>query len=132
ELFDHVQMRAELQKRGHRFTSRCDTELIPHLWEEHGEGMFERLRGQFALALWDEPRRLLVLGRDRFGICPLFWTRQRKANSDWLLFASEIKALLASGMVEPRPDLRGLNHVFTFFALPGSVTCFAGVNCLLA
>ena len=57
------------------------------------EEMFERLRGQFAIALWDERRRMLVLGRDRFGICPLYWTRQ----GDWLLFASEIKALLASG-----------------------------------
>ena len=56
ELFDHPERRTELQKRGHRFATHCDTEIIPHLWEEHGEGMFERLRGQFALALWDESR----------------------------------------------------------------------------
>jgi asparagine synthase (glutamine-hydrolysing) len=130
ELFDFPQVRADLESRGHRFTTHCDTEIIPHLWEEHGEGIFERLRGQFALALWDAPRRLLVLGRDRFGICPLYWTRQSRPDGDWLLFASEIKALLASGMVEPRPDPRGVNHVFTFFALPGPVTCFAGVNYL--
>src|ERR1051325_5828125 len=68
----------------------------------------------------------LVLGRDRFGICPLYWTRQ----DDWLLFASEIKALLASGFVEARPDLRGINHLFTFFSLPGPVTCFEGVQLL--
>src|SRR6266568_7738688 len=89
--------------------------------------MFERLRGQFAIALWDERRRRLVLGRDRFGICPLYWTRQ----GDWLLFASEIKALLASGLVPARPDVRGINHVFTFFAMPGPVTCFEGVSALL-
>ena len=131
ELFDHRETRAELEGRGHRFTSRCDTEIVPHLWEEHGEAMFERLHGQFALALWDARQRRLVLGRDRFGICPLFWARQTSAAGDWLLFASEIKALLASGMVEPRPDPRGIDHVFTFFALPGPVTCFEGVSCLL-
>ncbi len=126
ELFDYPEKRAELEKRGHRFATHCDTELIPHLWEEHGEGLFERLRGQFALALWDERQQLLVCGRDRFGICPLYWTRQ----GHWLLFASEIKALLASGLVEAKPDLRGLHHIFTFFAQPGPITCFAGVELL--
>src|SRR5262249_2542859 len=66
ELFDYPEVRAALQGRGHRFATRCDTEIIPHTWEDHGEAMFEQLRGQFALALWDAPRRLLVLGRDRF------------------------------------------------------------------
>jgi asparagine synthase (glutamine-hydrolysing) len=127
ELFDYPERKAELEGRGHRFRTHCDTELIPHLWEDHGEGMFEFLKGQFALALWDSRQRKLVLARDRFGICPLFWTRQ----GDWLLFASEIKALLASGMVRARPDVRGLSHVFTFFALPGPVTCFEGVEMLL-
>jgi asparagine synthase (glutamine-hydrolysing) len=131
ELFDYPETRAELEGRGHRFTTHCDTELLPHLWEEHGEGMFERLRGQFAVALWDRVRRLVVLGRDRFGICPLYWTRQTGPGGDWLLFASEIKALLASGMVDARPDPRGINHVFTCFALPGTVTCFAGIQYLL-
>jgi asparagine synthase (glutamine-hydrolysing) len=70
---------------------------------------------------------MVFLARDRFGICPLLWTRQ----GDWLLFASEIKALLASGMVNARADLRGINHIFTFFALPGPVTCFQGVESLL-
>jgi asparagine synthase (glutamine-hydrolysing) len=126
ELFDYPEQRAALEKRGHRFTTHCDTEIIPHLWEEHGEKMFEQLRGQFALAVWDERRQTLAIGRDRFGICPLFWTRQ----GDWLLFASEIKALLASGMVEPRPDLRGIHHIFTFFAQPGPITCFAGIQLL--
>src|SRR5205807_3200055 len=79
------------------------------------------------IALWDERRRRLVLARDRFGICPLYWTRQ----GDTLLFASEIKGLLASGLVEARPDVRGINHAFTFFALPGPVTCFEGIQCLL-
>jgi asparagine synthase (glutamine-hydrolysing) len=128
EFFDYLKERAGLEARGHRLVTHCDTEIIPHLWEESQEGMFERLRGQFALALWDEHRRRLILGRDRFGICPLYWTRQ----GEWLLFASEIKALLASGMVPARPDLRGIDHIFTFSALPGPITCFEGVQLLPA
>ena len=123
-----LEKRAELEARGHRLVKHCDTEIIPHLWEEHQEAMWERLRGQFAIALWDENRRRLTLGRDRFGICPLYWTRQ----GDWLLFASEIKALLASGMVPARPDRRGIDHIFTFSALPGPITCFEGVQFLRA
>ncbi len=126
ELFDHVERRAELAARGHRLATHCDTEIIPHLWEEHGEGMWERLLGQFAIALWDQRKRQLHLGRDRFGIAPLYWSRQ----GDWLLFASEIKALLASGMVPAAPDRRGLDHVFTFSAVPGPRTCFEGVQLL--
>jgi asparagine synthase (glutamine-hydrolysing) len=131
ELFDYPEVRAELEGRGHRFTTHCDTELLPHLWEDHAEGMLAKLRGQFALALWDERRQQLVLARDRFGICPLYWTRQQTAEGEMLLFASEIKALLASGLVPRRPDVRGLNHVFTFFATPGPITCFEGIHCLL-
>jgi asparagine synthase (glutamine-hydrolysing) len=127
ELFDYPEVKAQLQAKGHHFRTHCDTELVPHLYEEYGEAVFERLRGQFAVALWDERSQQLLLARDRFGICPLYWTRQ----GDWLLFASEIKALLASRMVEARPDVRGINHVFTFFALPGPVTCFEGIHCLL-
>jgi asparagine synthase (glutamine-hydrolysing) len=126
EFFDYPEKLVELEARGHHLVTHCDTEIIPHLWEDYHEGMFERLRGQFALALWDERRNRLVLGRDRFGICPLYWTRQ----GEWLLFASEIKALLASGMVPARPDLRGIDHIFTFSALPGPTTCFEGVQLL--
>lgn len=126
ELFDYVERRADLKNRGHRFVTHCDTEIIPHMWEDHREGMWERLRGQFAIALWDERRRQLQLGRDRFGIAPLFWSRQ----GDWLLFASEIKGLLASGMVPARPDRQGIDHVFTFSAVPGPRTCFENVQLL--
>lgn len=126
EFFDHLEQRARLEARGHRLVKSCDTEILPHLWEDYQEGMFERLRGQFAVAIWDENRHQLTLSRDRFGICPLYWTRQ----GDWLLFASEIKSLLASGMVPARPDRRGIDHIFTFSALPGPVTCFEGVQLL--
>src|ERR1700691_5940345 len=90
ELFDYPERKAELLGRGHQFRTHCDTELLPHLWEDHAEGMLEKLRGQFALALWDQKRQLLLLARDRFGICPLFWTRQQTSAGEWLLFASEI------------------------------------------
>ena len=72
----------------------------------------------------------MILARDRFGICPLYWSRQATAEGECLLFASEIKGLLASGLVQAQPDPRGINHVFTFFALPGPVTCFKGVELL--
>ena len=68
ELFDFREVRADLESRGHVFRTHCDTEIIVHLWEEHGEAMFERLRGQFALALVDFNRRVMILGRDRVGI----------------------------------------------------------------
>lgn len=126
ELFDYIERQSALKERGHKLVTHCDTEIIPHLWEDYREKMWEQLRGQFAIALWDERRRQLHLGRDRFGIAPLFWTQQ----SDWLLFASEIKGLLASGMVPARPDHRGIDHIFTFSAMPGRRTCFEGVHLL--
>lgn len=126
ELFDYPEKRAALQNRGHVFRTHCDTEIIPHLYEEHGDAVFEHLHGQFAVALWDRRQRRLLLGRDRFGICPLYWTRQ----GDRLLFSSEIRGLLASGLVTARPDVRGINHLFSFFSLPGPVTCFQGVQLL--
>mgnify|MGYP000551372339 CR=1 FL=1 len=131
ELFDYPERRRDLQARGHLFRTHTDTEILPHLYEEHGEGLFATLRGQFAIALWDERRQRLLLARDRWGICPLYWTIQRRGDSHWLLFASEIKALLASGWISPQPDVRGINHLFTFFATPGPVTCFEGIQQLL-
>ena len=130
EMFDYRERKPELEARGHVFRTHCDTELLPHLWEDQGEEMLVKLRGQFAFALWDMRKRCVILARDRFGICPLYWTRQRDEDGEWLLFGSEIKALLASGMVEPRPDLRGIDQVFNFFAVPGPATCFQGVEYL--
>ena len=126
EFFDYPEKKAALISRGHKLVTHCDTEILPHMWEEHAEGMFERLNGQFAVAMWDDKKNQLTLGRDRFGISPLYWTRQ----GDWLIFGSEIKAILASGMVDVKPDLRGIDHIFTFSALPGPVTCFEGIRML--
>lgn len=126
EFFDYPEEKARLEASGHRFRTHCDTELIPHNWEDHQEGLFDHLKGQFAFALFDEKRQRLVLARDRVGICPLYWAKQ----DGWLLFGSEIKAILASGLVEAKPDLRGINQAFTFFAIPGPPTCFAGISLL--
>jgi asparagine synthase (glutamine-hydrolysing) len=124
EFFDYPEAKARLESKGHVFRTHCDTELIPHLWEDHQEGMFEYLKGQFAIALWDRKRHCVILARDHFGICPLFYSVQ----GDWLLFGSEIKALLASGLVEAKADLRGIDQAFNFFSVPGPATCFAGVT----
>ncbi|HZZ82366.1 MAG TPA: asparagine synthase (glutamine-hydrolyzing), partial [Gemmataceae bacterium] len=124
EFFDYPEQKAKLEVRGHLFRTHCDTEIIPHLWEDHQEGMFDHLRGQFAIALWDKKRHCIILARDHFGICPLFYSIQ----GDWLLFGSEIKALLASGLIDAKPDLRGIDQAFNFFAVPGPATCFAGVT----
>jgi asparagine synthase (glutamine-hydrolysing) len=131
ELFDYPERRAELEAKGHRFATHCDIEILPHLWEEHGEDTFAQLRGQFALALWDGRQQKLFLARDRFGICPVHWARVTGGGRDWLLFASEIRALFASGLVRPEPDVRGLDSVFNFFAVPAPATCFRGVQALI-
>jgi asparagine synthase (glutamine-hydrolysing) len=130
EFFEYPEKRRELEAKGHRFRTHTDTELIPHLWEDHGERLLDHLKGQFAFCVYDSRRDELLLARDRFGICPLYWTVRRHGETSYLLFASEVRALLASGMVPAEPDLRGLNHVFTFFAVPGPTTCFRGVNLL--
>ncbi len=131
EFFDYPEKRAELEAKGHVFRTHTDTELIPHLWEEYREKMFEHLKGQFALCLWDSRTNEVILARDRSGICPLYYTIVRHDDTQWLMFASEIKGLLASGLVEAKADYRGLNHIFTFFAMPGPVTVFKGITGLV-
>ena len=127
ELFDYPERKAELQARGHVFRTHSDCELIVHLYEEHGEDLFGHLKGQFAFVLIDFAKRLVLLTRDRVGICPLFWSRQ----GDLIYFGSEIKALLASGAVAAAADVRGLDHLFTFFALGSRRTMFEGVQSIL-
>jgi asparagine synthase (glutamine-hydrolysing) len=124
ELFDYRELRAALAARGHRIRSTGDTELIVHLWEEHGEEFLQHLRGQFALALFDERRQTLILARDRVGIVPLHWT----VAGDHLLFGSEIKAILASGTVNRQVDLRGLDQILTMFCMTGPRTAFRGIS----
>jgi len=126
ELFDFPERRRELESKGHVFRTESDSEIIVHLYEEYGETFLHHLKGQFAFALVDLRRRTVFLARDRVGICPLFWSQQ----GDFLYFGSEIKALLASGAVPAKADLRGLDHIFTFFALGGRRTMFDGVQAI--
>jgi asparagine synthase (glutamine-hydrolysing) len=126
ELFEYPELREELLASGHTLATRCDTEAWVHLYEERGEGMFEKARGQFAVSLWDRNNRTLILGRDRVGICPLYYAER----DGWLLWGSEIKALLSSGLVEARPDPKGIDHLFTFFCAGTSRTFFEGVKSL--
>src|SRR5689334_3485168 len=126
ELFEYPELRPQLLARGHHLASRCDTEAWVHLYEDLGESMFEKARGQFAVSLWDRNTRTLILGRDRVGICPLYYTER----DGWLLWGSEVKALLASGLVPARPDPKGVDHLFTFFCAGTSRTFFEGVKSL--
>lgn len=128
ELFDDHLLRVEMLEKGHRLASRCDTELWVHLFEEYGPTprLLEKARGQFAVSLWDRKSRTLLLARDRVGICPLFY-----AQADgWLIWASEIKSLLASGMVRPQADRKGLDFFFHTFSASVSRTCFEGISLL--
>jgi asparagine synthase (glutamine-hydrolysing) len=127
ELFDYPERKAELETKGHSFRTKSDCELIVHTYEEHGEDLLPHLKGQFAFVLVDFARKIVFMARDRVGICPLFWSRQ----GDFLYFGSEIKALIASGAVAPRVDARGLDHLFTFFALGTRRTLFDGVQAIL-
>lgn len=126
ELYDYPQLRPQLLSRGHILRTHCDTEAWVHLYEDHGPDVFRRAKGQFTTSLWDGRTRTLFLARDRAGISPLFYT----IRDGWLLWSSEIKGLLASGMVEGRPDPRGIDYFFNFFVLSNTRTCFKGVHSL--
>ena len=130
EFFDYQTIKARLESRGHKFSTHCDTELIPHLYEDHHEGMLDHLQGQFGIAVWDARQKRVILARDQFGICPLYYAKVQYDGSEWLLFGSEIKAILASGMIRAEPDRLGINHLFTFFGVPGPQSCFKGISAL--
>src|SRR5688572_325881 len=101
ELYNYKELRAELEAKGHTFRGTGDVEIVPHLYEEHGESFVERVRGMFAIALWDDARRRLVLARDRLGIKPLYLAEL----ADELAFASELAPLLSLGASsEPDPE----------------------------
>ena len=119
EIYNHAQLREELERAGHRFATRCDTEVLAHAYEEWGDGFAARLRGMFAAALWDARRRRLVLARDRFGIKPLLY---REAGGE-LLFASELRALPRGEI-----DLDALEAFLSFNCIPAPLTIFAGTR----
>jgi len=127
EIYNHEALRRGLMRDGHRFRSRCDTEILPHLYEEHGTDLAKRLRGMFGIAVWDERRRRGLVVRDRLGIKPLYYTRV----GNLLLFASELKALLASGLVEARLDRSAIGAFLVFGFTPAPLTPLEGVRKLM-
>ncbi|MEZ5461199.1 asparagine synthase (glutamine-hydrolyzing) [Dokdonella sp.] len=126
EIFNYVELRADLIAQGHHFYTQSDTEVIVHLYDRYGDRFVEHLNGQFAIALWDARRRRLVLARDRAGIRPLFHTRAR--GRIW--FASEIKALLAALPERARLHAGGLVEALTYWAPADPETLFEGVHSL--
>ncbi len=124
EVFNHVELRAELEAAGHRFRTRCDTEVIVHAWEQWGAACLPRFNGQWAFALWDSARARLVLARDRVGVRPL----HVHADRSRLRFASEAKALFADPDVRRAIDPAGLAETFTFWAPRAPRTLFEGVT----
>jgi asparagine synthase (glutamine-hydrolysing) len=128
EIYNHLKLRERLLKQGHDFRSHTDTEAIVHLYEELGPESVAQLDGMFALALWDAPRRLLLLARDRLGKKPLYYTQVNGR----LLFASEIKALLQHPVVRRDLDLEALDLYLTFSNVPPPHTLFAGIRKLPA
>ena len=121
EIYNYRELKRELEGKGHRFATDCDTEVLVHLYEEHGEGFVERLRGMFAIALWDKRRRRLLLARDRFGIKPLYY---RRAGGG-LAFASELKAMLELPGFSREIDPRAVSAYLAFNSIPAPLTIFA-------
>ncbi|MBW1712004.1 MAG: asparagine synthase (glutamine-hydrolyzing) [Deltaproteobacteria bacterium] len=123
EFYGYQAVRAELEKKGHHFATNCDSEILAHLYEEEGDQALRRLRGMFALALWDGPRRRLLLARDRLGQKPLYWTRQGSR----FLFASEVKAFFQNPDFERRLNREALGRYLTWLYLPGRGSMVQGV-----
>ncbi len=128
ELYNYREVRAELDAKGHKFTTKSDTEILPHLYEEHGEAMLDHVNGMFAFSLWDTKRKKLIIARDRFGEKPLYYgTFDGK-----LIWASELKAILAHPAVKPELDLNALRHYVSFDYVPAPMSIFKGIRKLPA
>jgi asparagine synthase (glutamine-hydrolysing) len=124
EIYNHRALRAGLEARGHRFSTRSDTEVVVHLYEEHGLDALDHLNGMFGLALWDARARRLVLARDRIGVKPLYWA----PTTDGLVFASELKAVLLHPGVSRRLDPDALRQYLAWEYIPSPRTPFTGVH----
>ena len=127
ELYNHEEIRRDLVADAHVFHTRCDTEILPHLYERHGTRIAEQLRGKFAVAVWDGRRRRAVIARDRLGVKPLYWARA----GDLVVFASELKSLLASGLIGNELDYEAIDAYLAFGFFSGPRTPLAQVSKLL-
>jgi asparagine synthase (glutamine-hydrolysing) len=127
ELYNHQELRKDLEARGHRYRTHSDTETIVHLYEEHGRDCVKHLRGMYAFAIWDRPKGRLFIARDRLGIKPLYYRFEGKT----LLFASEIKAILAHPGVTPEFNRSTLAEYLAFGYIPEAETMYTGIKKLL-
>ncbi len=128
EIYNYREVRADLEKKGHRFRTESDTEVLPHLYDEYGRDMVQHLNGMFAFALWDEKRKRLFIARDRFGEKPLYWG----VFDQTLLFASEPKVLLAHPAVKPNLNLNALRQYLSFDYVPAPLSIYEGISKLPA
>ncbi len=126
ELYNYLDERPLLLMRGHRLLTSCDTELLPHLYEEHGIEFARRLEGMFAVALWDSERRLGILARDRAGEKPMYYTEHQ--GCVW--YASEIKALLSLPGFQRHINFKSLHHYLALKHVPCPLTIYEGIHCL--
>lgn len=124
EIYNFRELRRDLERRGHVLATGGDTETIVHLYEEHGVDFASHLRGMFTIAVWDRPRRRLVLARDRMGVKPLYLAE----GDTGLAFASEVKSLIAGGLVEPELDPLAAELFMAYGYVPGPATLFRGVR----
>ena len=124
EIYNYQTLRADLKLRGHRFRTRSDTEVLVHLYEEYGERLVEKLRGMFAFAVYDRPRRLVLLVRDRIGLKPLYYSR----DAGKLVFGSEIKAILQYPEISREIDVEALEDYLAFGFIPGERTIFQSIR----
>jgi asparagine synthase (glutamine-hydrolysing) len=126
ELYNFPEQRPCLERKGHVFLTRCDTEILPHLYEDHGTAFAEHVQGMFAVALWDARRKTGVLMRDRMGKKPLYYAQVDGA----LYFASELKALLGAPGLERRLNLEAVHHFLSYKHVPNPLTIFEGIYML--
>ena len=123
ELYNYREVRSDLEKRGHNFTTQTDTEIIPHLYEEYGDAFVEQINGMFAIALWDSRRKRFILARDRFGEKPVYYG----VFDGKLIYASEPKSILAHPSVIADIDLDALRHYLSFDYVPAPMSIYKGV-----
>src|ERR1044071_6974585 len=131
EIYNYRELREELIAKGHHFRTQTDTEVLLEAWAEWGEGCLDRLNGMFAFALWDDRERALYLVRDHVGIKPLYYAAVQKPDRQGvgtLVFASEIKSILASGLIKPELDRSSLHQFLTFLWAPDPNTLFRGIK----
>jgi asparagine synthase (glutamine-hydrolysing) len=127
EVYNYLELRAELEAQGHTFRTQTDTEVVLRLWQTEGEGMLEKLNGMFAFAIWDRAADTLFLARDRLGIKPLYY----RLDDEGILFASEVKALLAVSGRKPEVDVDMLDAYMSVGYVPTERTLFRGIHKLL-